>query len=115
LVVCREAASLTLARTVPNSPARSSWPTRSSPVSQKAAHQASAIHRDLKPEKILLAQRVQQPYHLPGSGAAVERLGAALPKCLAKDRRDRYAEVAEMQQELTPAIRPPSSRNWEKG
>jgi serine/threonine protein kinase len=57
----------------------------------------------------LLTAILQKPFHLPGETPPLQRLGAALQKCLAKDRQYRYASVAKMRDELIPAINACSS------
>jgi hypothetical protein len=48
---------------------------------------------------------LQEPFRVPGEGAEVKELDRVLQRCLAKDRTDRYATVAEARRELIPAIR----------
>jgi serine/threonine protein kinase len=43
-------------------------------------------------------------FHLPGELPAVRRLDEVLQRCLAKDRGQRFASVAAMQQELIPVL-----------
>ena len=52
----------------------------------------------------LIAAILQAPFHLTGEAAEVEQLDRVLQRCLAKDRRQRFASVAAMQQELIPVI-----------
>lgn len=52
----------------------------------------------------LLTSILHRSYHLKGSEKEVARLDQVLQKCLAKDREQRYAKIAELQQELIPAI-----------
>jgi serine/threonine protein kinase len=52
----------------------------------------------------LIAGILSAPFHLPGESPAVQRLDEVLQRCLAKDRGERFASVAAMQQELIPAI-----------
>src|SRR5262249_22931577 len=48
---------------------------------------------------------LREPYHLDRNSNEMARLDEILQRCLAKDRRDRYATVAEVQKDLIPAIR----------
>jgi serine/threonine protein kinase len=55
-----------------------------------------------------------QFYRLPGDSPEVARLDAVVQRCLAYDRRQRYANIAELQAVLLPALRacaplPPST------
>jgi eukaryotic-like serine/threonine-protein kinase len=58
----------------------------------------------------LIAAILSAPFHLPGEAPPegqleeMRRLDEALQRCLAKDRGQRFASVAAMQQELIPAI-----------
>src|SRR5215472_193641 len=45
----------------------------------------------------LIASIVGSPFHLAGEAAEVKQLDSVLQKCLAKDRRERFASVAAMQ------------------
>jgi hypothetical protein len=47
---------------------------------------------------------LQEPFRVPGEGAAVQELDRVLQRCLAKDRTARYASVVEARRELIPAI-----------
>jgi eukaryotic-like serine/threonine-protein kinase len=53
----------------------------------------------------VLTSILHKPYYLAGSQKEVAALERVLQKCLAKDRGRRYASVAEMQEELIPAIK----------
>jgi GAF domain-containing protein len=53
----------------------------------------------------VVAAILHQPFRLEGAGPAVEALGAVLQRCLAKSRADRFATIAELREELIPAIR----------
>jgi RIO-like serine/threonine protein kinase len=48
---------------------------------------------------------LQEPFRLDGEGAEVRELDRVLQRCLAKDRTDRFASVAEARALLIPAIR----------
>ena len=48
---------------------------------------------------------LQDPFRLSGNSPEVNRLREVLGKCLSKDRNRRYSTVAEMQQEVIPAVR----------
>jgi len=48
---------------------------------------------------------LQDPFHVEGDGPEVRELDRVLKLCLAKDRDDRFASVAELRRELVPAIR----------
>jgi serine/threonine-protein kinase len=52
----------------------------------------------------LIVSILKAPFHLTGEAAEVKQLDSVLQKCLAKDRKQRFASVAAMQQELIPAI-----------
>jgi RIO-like serine/threonine protein kinase len=52
----------------------------------------------------LLTAILHQPFHLRGEVAEIQRLDEVLQKCLAKDRAQRYATIAELQGALIPAI-----------
>jgi serine/threonine-protein kinase len=52
----------------------------------------------------ILTSILHKSYHLTGSEKATAVLDQVLQKCLAKDRKQRYASVAELQRELIPAI-----------
>ncbi len=52
----------------------------------------------------LMAAIVGAPFRLAGEGAEVRQLESILQKCLAKDRRERFASVAAMQLEMIPAM-----------
>ena len=52
----------------------------------------------------LITAILSAPFHLPGESPAVQQLDEVLQRCLAKDRGQRFASVAAMQQELIPAI-----------
>ena len=53
----------------------------------------------------LIAAMMSQTFHLPGDSPEVKRLDAILRKCLATNKENRFASVAEMRRELIPAIR----------
>ncbi|MEP7340844.1 MAG: protein kinase [Acidobacteriota bacterium] len=53
----------------------------------------------------LQAAMATQFYHLPGDSPEVVRLDAVVQRCLAYDRRQRYANIAELQAVLLPALR----------
>ena len=53
----------------------------------------------------LLTSILYGTFHLPTDSPENERLNAALQKCLAKDRADRFSSAAAIQRELIPAIR----------
>ncbi len=53
----------------------------------------------------LLTAVLQGSYHLECDSRELKCLDEALQKCLAKDPAERFASVAEAQQELIPAIR----------
>lgn len=60
----------------------------------------------------LITAIMTRPFHLPGGAPEVKRLDAVLQKCLAIEKENRFASVAEMRRELIPAIRqtlPPAS------
>ncbi len=61
----------------------------------------------------LMTAIMSRPFHLVGDSPEVERLDAVLQKCLAKEKEDRFATVAELRRELIPAIRvcPPLARD----
>lgn len=46
-----------------------------------------------------------QDYHLPGAAPEIVRLDVVIQKCLARDYRQRYADIATLQSELLPALR----------
>ncbi len=52
-----------------------------------------------------LLRAMDKPYRFPGTTSDAQRLDEVLQKCLAKDRRARFATVGEMQRDLLPAIR----------
>jgi len=52
----------------------------------------------------LIAAILSAQFDLPGEPPEVRQLNAVLQRCLAKDRGQRFASVAAMQQELIPAI-----------
>ncbi len=53
----------------------------------------------------LMTAVMTQPYHLESADPAALRLDAALQKCLAKHKEDRYPSVLAMQREIIPLIR----------
>ena len=53
----------------------------------------------------LLTAVLHGSYHLEGDSSEFKRLDEALQRCLAKDPAERFASVANAQQELIPAIR----------
>ncbi|MGH9940559.1 MAG: serine/threonine-protein kinase, partial [Blastocatellia bacterium] len=53
----------------------------------------------------LITAIMRRPYHIPGEAPEAQRLDAVLQKCLAREKDDRFASVAEMRHELIPAIR----------
>jgi eukaryotic-like serine/threonine-protein kinase len=60
----------------------------------------------------LITAMLSRPFHLPGKEPAMRRLDAVLQRCLAIEKENRFASVAEMRRELIPAIRqtiPPRS------
>jgi serine/threonine-protein kinase len=52
----------------------------------------------------LIAAILSAQFELPGESPELRQLNAVLQRCLAKDRGQRFALVAAMQQELIPAI-----------
>jgi hypothetical protein len=48
---------------------------------------------------------IQKNFELEGTPAELKQLNAAIQKCIAKDPRERYASIAEMQSQLVIAIR----------
>jgi serine/threonine protein kinase len=52
----------------------------------------------------LVASILHQPFHLAGGAPQVQRLDEVLQKCLAKERAQRFASVADLQKELIPAL-----------
>ena len=52
----------------------------------------------------LIAAIMSADFHLSGESPAVRQIDEVLQRCLAKDRGQRFASVAAMQQELIPAI-----------
>lgn len=52
----------------------------------------------------LIAAILSAHFDLPGESTEVQQLNAVLQRCLTKDRGQRFASVAAMQQELIPAI-----------
>jgi serine/threonine protein kinase len=64
----------------------------------------------------LITAMISRPFHLPGKEPAMKRLDAVLQRCLAIEKENRFASVAEMRRELIPAIRqtiPPRSDSAE--
>jgi hypothetical protein len=64
----------------------------------------------------LITAMLSRPFHLPGKEPAMKRLDAVLQRCLAIEKENRFASVAEMRRELIPAIRqtiPPRSDSVE--
>jgi hypothetical protein len=63
---------------------------------------------------------LQEPFRLQGEETGVRDLDRVLQRCLAKNRADRFASVAEARRELVPAIRacPPfpgvARRTWDR-
>ncbi|MFY9554071.1 MAG: protein kinase [Blastocatellia bacterium] len=53
----------------------------------------------------LLTAMLHGSYHLGGDSPQIKRLDDVLQRCLAKDPAERFESVAEMQEELIPAIR----------
>ncbi len=53
----------------------------------------------------LITAIMSRPFQLPGAAPEVRRLEAILQKCLAIEKRNRFASVAEMRRVLIPAIR----------
>jgi hypothetical protein len=51
-----------------------------------------------------LLHAMEKPYRFPGDTADAKRINEVLQKCLAMDRSARFTTVAEMQQELLPAV-----------
>jgi hypothetical protein len=52
----------------------------------------------------LIAAILSADFNLPGETPAVRQLNEVLQRCLARDREQRFASVAAMQQELIPAL-----------
>lgn len=52
----------------------------------------------------LMGAMVKRPYHLPGNSLEVKKLDEKIQKCLAKEPKDRFSSISEMQQEIIPAI-----------
>jgi len=48
---------------------------------------------------------LQEPFHVEGDAPELKELDRVLQLCLAKDRDDRFASVADLRRELVPAIR----------
>ena len=48
---------------------------------------------------------LQEPFHIDGDAPELKELDRVLQLCLAKDRDDRYASMADVRRELIPAIR----------
>jgi hypothetical protein len=53
----------------------------------------------------LLANILEQQFHLPDQSPQAQRLDAVLQKCLAKEPSERIASAADLQHELIPAMR----------
>jgi serine/threonine-protein kinase len=53
----------------------------------------------------LVTAMMSRPFHLPGKEPEVRRLDAILQRCLAIQKENRFASVAEMRSVLIPAIR----------
>jgi len=56
------------------------------------------------PQEVILAL-VQSSYRLPGESAEVRALDAVVQRCLTRDPQNRYASVAELANDLLPALR----------
>jgi serine/threonine protein kinase len=52
----------------------------------------------------LIAAILHASFHLPGEAPEIERLDRVLQKCLAKDRKQRFASVSALHHEAIPAI-----------
>lgn len=52
----------------------------------------------------MMSATLKEIFHLPGKTPAALHLNDVLQKCMAKRRRERYNSVAELQNELIPAI-----------
>src|SRR5262249_53714376 len=52
----------------------------------------------------LIAAILSASYHLPGEAPEAQQLDEVLQRCLAKDRGERFASAAAVQQALIPAI-----------